>query len=345
MSPAHVRTRTTTKGEKRYDVRFRMGGRGYAVHHAGTFPTMKEARARRDFVAGEIAAGRDPRVALRELGREPVAPLTFRELGKRWLASRVDVRESTRAGYAERLKRVNDAFGDRDPLTITPAEVNEWIAGTNLAASSVRLYVQVLAMVLDELDVDNAARHRSVRLPRVEVDEIEPPDSATILASLPKMTKRWRLAVVTLEQTGMRVGELTGLQWSDVDTRQSRFRLTRQRTKTARPRWVPVPRWLMNLIEDTCPREDRAGRVFPKVERTPLATAIRRACRDAGVAHYSPHDLRHRRISILHGKGIPTRQISELVGHARPSMTVDRYSHVMALDEMQPERLEAVLTT
>jgi len=344
VSPASIRKRETKSGV-RWDVRFRLGGRGYPIHHAGTFRTMKEARERRDLVAGELAAGRDPRLLLEAL-RNPPVPLTFSELAERWLASRVDVRERTRESYEQRLRRLTDRFAQHDPQVLTPAQVTAWIAEMveeGLAAGTIGLYHQTLAMVLDELEGENPARHRSVRLPRVEREEISPPDSQTILGSLSKMTLRWRLAVVTLEQTGMRLGELTGLRWEDVDVVQSRFRLPRQRTKTARPRWVPVPRWLMSVLEERIPREDRLGRVFPRIEGRQLATAIRRACKDAGVAHYSPHDLRHRRISIWQGHGVPPRQLAELVGHARSSMTLDTYSHVMALDEVPAQELERLV--
>jgi integrase len=49
----------------------------------------------------------------------------------------------------------------------------------------------------------------------------------------------------------------------------------------------------------------------------------------ARVAHYHPHDLRHRRISLWHLSGVPARQIAEWAGHAQTSMTLDRYSHVL----------------
>lgn len=344
MSPASIRRRETKSGA-RWDVRFRCGGRGYPLHHAGTFRTLREARQRRDLVAGELAAGRDPRALLASLDA-PREALTFSALAERWLASRVDVKPSTRAAYEQRLRRLHDRFGARVPEALAPADVSAWIAklvGEGLAPATIGLYQQTLAMILDELGGENPARHRSVRLPRVEREEIAPPDSETVLASLRQMTHRWRLAIVTLEQTGMRVGELVGLRWEDVDVSRSRFRLARQRTKTARPRFVPVPRWLMSLLEERTPREDRIGRVFPKIEGKQLATAIRRACKEAGVVHYSPHDLRHRRISIWQGHGVPPRQLAELAGHARTSLTLDAYSHVMALDELPAQELAALL--
>ena len=54
--------------------------------------------------------------------------------------------------------------------------------------------------------------------------------------------------------------------------------------------------------------------------------AMTRACRNAKVPHYHPHDLRHRRITIWHQSGVPARELAERAGHARPSMSLDVYS-------------------
>ncbi len=46
--------------KRRFVVRYRLGGRAWPIQHGGSFKTDKEARARRDLVAGELAAGRNP---------------------------------------------------------------------------------------------------------------------------------------------------------------------------------------------------------------------------------------------------------------------------------------------
>jgi hypothetical protein len=60
----------------------------------------------------------------------------------------------------------------------------------------------------------------------------------------------------------LRNRETTKLAWGDVDVAESQFRLQRRNVKgqiASRARWVQVPRWLMDLIEDTCPLEDRTA--------------------------------------------------------------------------------------
>jgi integrase len=45
---------------------------------------------------------------------------------------------------------------------------------------------------------------------------------------------------------------------------------------------------------------------------------------------FSPHDLRHRRVSRLHADGVSWARIGELVGHADLVTTARTYTHVVA---------------
>jgi integrase len=67
------------------------------------------------------------------------------------------------------------------------------------------------------------------------------------------------------------------------------------------------------------------------------------ACRDAGVPHFHPHDLRHRRITIWHQSGVVARELAERAGHSRASMTLDTYSHVTPLEEVPADQLTAMV--
>ena len=51
--------------------------------------------------------------------------------------------------------------------------------------------------------------------------------------------------------------------------------------------------------------------------------------RVAGVAHYSPHDLRHRYASVKIAEGVPVTELAAHLGHAKKSLTLDTYSHVL----------------
>jgi hypothetical protein len=66
-------------------------------------------------------------------------------------------------------------FDRRDPATITPAAVQEWIADLGLKASTVRLYLTTFRAIGDFVGVDpNSARDLRVRLPRQERVLVDP---------------------------------------------------------------------------------------------------------------------------------------------------------------------------
>jgi integrase len=90
---------------------------------------------------------------------------------------------------------------------------------------------------------------------------------------------------------------------------------------------------------DLTPREDRdmAGRVFPDLTQARLRTDIARACRATGTPLWSPHDLRHRRLSLWHMAGVPVAEMARRVGQRKLSVTLDTYSHVV-LDRREIDR-------
>jgi integrase len=345
MASASITARRRRTG-LRYVVRYRLGGRAYPIEHGGSFKTLREARARRDFIAGELAAGRNPAEALSALTAQETPRRTFRQWADSYEKSRLDVGERTRAVIRSHFKKILPPFEDRDPATITPADVQDWIASADLAPASLKRYMATFRLVLDFAGVDpNPARDRRVKLPQVVEEEPEPPSASDFLTILGRVPRRAALPLAVIEQTAMRTQDVLGLTWGDVDVSGARFRLPRQRTKMHRPRWIQVPDWLMGLVAAICPPEDRIPerRVFQGLSEKTLYHAIDGACRAAEIAHYHPHDLRHRRISLWHGQGIPAKEIAERSGHARASMSLDRYSHVMPLEEVGQARYEEVL--
>jgi integrase len=146
------------------------------------------------------------------------------------------------------------------------------------------------------------------------------------------LPSRYRLPALLLDATGMRIGELEGLTWGDVDEPRQRWRVSSAVAKMGRARWVPVRAELFQAVTRLVPRDDRTPErpVFQGFGGDRFRTAITRACTAAGVPAFSPHDLRHRRVSLLHLGGMPWASIGELVGHDDLVTTARTYTHVLA---------------
>lgn len=159
-------------------------------------------------------------------------------------------------------------------------------------------------------------------------------------------------------RTGMRQGELRGLQWASVDwlARNVTVRHSRddhQRTlvppKNGRIRHIPLD---ADLYEVLFRRKKETGYVFLAPDGQPftndrLHDAMRRLCRQATFRKIGWHTLRHTFASHLAMRGVPLPAIKELMGHAAISTTM-RYAHVApstlrdAIETLNPKSMMAV---
>ena len=326
--------RRATKRATRYRVMYRPGGREAAPRYGGTFGTMREARIRRDWIAGELAALRMPDLTL--LAEQAAAP-TLRQLAERWKTSRVDVSAGTMQTYRVALGRLLPRLGDTTFDLIDAQTVADLVAelhAAGLKKQTLRKTLSVAAMAFDHARIEpNPWRDRlTVKLPREERRELHPPSAAHVEAVVRLLPTRYRLPALVLDATGMRIGQIEGLTWGDVDEPRQRWRVSGAVAKTGPARWVPVPEVLFAAVTRLVAREDRVPErpVFQGFGGDRFRTAITRACTAAGVPSFSPHDLRHRRVSLLHLGGKPWARIGELVGHDDLVTTARTYTHVVA---------------
>lgn len=161
-------------------------------------------------------------------------------------------------------------------------------------------------------------------------------------------------AVYLMMATGLRRGEVLGLDWNDlVDGRLhvqrtvgiTRKKLTVSTPKTSRGvRVVTLPDDALEVLVSHKHRQDaekaHAGAAWLPGDRmftdevggqlTPmvLTHSWNRMQKTAGVHHVRLHDLRHLHVSLLVRKGLDPRTIADRIGHADPSFTMRRYSHM-----------------
>jgi integrase len=342
-----IRTRATKDGGTRYLVEYRERGRDSKTRHAGSFRTRRLATIRAGYVERELAAKRAPDLR----GEHEVTVPTLVEVAQRWQASRVDVAASTATQHRTALNRVLPALGRSRVDEITPADVAHLVgslAKDGKARESISKSVTALAMVLDFARVTpNPARDRvTVKLPREEPEEPNPPTAAHVEAVYRLLPSKHRLPLLFLDWSGARVSAIDHVLVCDYDEPRRRVRLRAATTKTRRGLWVELHPALAEALENTLgPREDRNpdARLFASSGADALRTSIAKACKAAGVPLWSPHDLRHRRISLMHLQGKPWARIGAFVGQRNLSVTADTYTHVLVDEaELDYRRLLAV---
>ena len=151
-------------------------------------------------------------------------------------------------------------------------------------------------------------RPDQVKLPREEREELEPPTASHVAAVYRTVPSVHRLPLLFLDWSGARVKAIDTLLVGDYDEPGGRVRLRAATTKTRRALWVELHPDLAEALSAALgPREDRDpdARLFAASGSDALRTSIAKACRALGIPLWSPHDLRHRRISLLHLRASP----------------------------------------
>jgi integrase len=163
-----------------------------------------------------------------------------------------------------------------------------------------------------------------------------------------------RPMVVTALKTGLRVGELLGLRWQDVDLKAGRLvvrqNIAREEVTTPKNhRSREIPLGDLVLGELRAHRHLRSKYVFAKPAGTRLTKKeaegrLERDLKRAGLRHIGWHALRHTFASHLVMRGAPLKGVQKLLGHSTMEMTM-RYAHlspdarrdyVLLLDAMGP---------
>jgi integrase len=140
--------------------------------------------------------------------------------------------------------------------------------------------------------------------------------------------------VVVAINTGMRRGELLGLQWEQVDLGSET--ITVKHSKSGRVRHVPLNKTAREALEQLPgPHEGHVFR-YRGLPIQDVKTAFLKALKRAGLPRCRFHDLRHTFATRLVLAGVDLATVKELMGHATISTTM-RYAH-----PSPPHKREAV---
>jgi integrase len=338
---------------------------------------MVDGKPRFRTVGCDLAAARSARVVLIEAakrGEVPVTPnLRFATVVGRWL-----VRYEALVLAGQRRPRTPEAhryyldghllprLGRRKVSAITVDDVCDVIAGMRTAGCSEKTTGNALATLHSVLRF--ARRYGWIvddPIAKLEADERPRPQPRRqrvlgreeVVRLLACTADQYRPLVATALFTGMRISELLGLLWEDVDlgagTIHVRAQLSRGHRGTpamrvapktrAAVREIPVVPQLVDVLRvhrARAPNVAMSDWVFPSQVGTPLGhrnaqrRALARAAKRAGLedGDWPPlrfHDLRHTFAShLIVDLGLDVAQVSRILGHAQITTTLSVYTHL-----------------
>ncbi|MBC7105400.1 MAG: site-specific integrase, partial [Firmicutes bacterium] len=333
------------KGPNRYLILVYLG-RGpdgkRQYHREGFRGTLSQARLRAAELEVELKRCPGPSRAAMRLGEyldlwlERIKPPTVSE--RAWQT------------YEWHVRKLKAHAGHLPLWGLTAGVLQEALAGLfEELPPSARKIVGTLRTALRQavawgyLPVDPTVGLRTPRTPRRTRPVLGPGEAARLLEALKGY--RHGLAVRMLLLTGMRLGELLGLKWSDIDFARGTVTVrraadTRGRKLKEEPKTPAAYRTLV-LDAETLAMLEEHRKAAAKAKVSPLRRgealvfenegrplsgnsvrrALLRALKKVGLPRIRPHDLRHSAGSILLDAGVPLATVSAFLGHSSPATT------------------------
>lgn len=130
--------------------------------------------------------------------------------------------------------------------------------------------------------------------------------------------------------TGMRRGELLGLEWNSVNLQAKLLTVTAANAKSRRARHLPLNAEALDVLSRWHAQGSGAGLVFPSpagYRMGNINSSWEALCTSAALADFRFHDLRHSFASRLVMAGVDLNTVRELLGHSDIRMTL-RYAHL-----------------
>ncbi|OGF60521.1 hypothetical protein A3C05_03420 [Candidatus Giovannonibacteria bacterium RIFCSPHIGHO2_02_FULL_45_40] len=338
----------TRKRNSSWQVDFRHNHQRYRVkspENSKAGAEAYEASLRQKLARGE--ALRPPKEEKTQQEREQ----KFKDFARKWFEVYVKPNnkhsEIKNKEYALR-RRLVPFFGEIQIDKITTLHVNEYVAQRTKERTRNRkppcnktinneliILGTCLRTAQEWYDLPKIPKLKKLKAPPSRFDFLSQEESAFLLQQLSGV---WYDIVLAGLDTGLRRGELEGLQWSDINWHN--------KTLTVRHSWCETQKALtspksnrerhISLTNRVCEilarRRKESGFVFlneqgKKIESKRINDRLSGACKKIGLRRITCHVLRHTFASHLAMAGVSMQKIQELLGHESIQTTM-RYAHL-----------------
>jgi integrase len=298
-------------------------------------------------------------------------PITMKEFAAKWDEDYVTVqvglgrmKESSAESCRSRLRLHVVPFFARMRLdAITLPQVREFMKALLAKELSPKTVLNVMVVLKEMLKHAvqwgylgaNPAQY--AERPRGEDREMETLTPSEVRRLLDAADEPLRTLLLCAVLTGMRRGELLGLQWEDIDLEGHRLFVRRAlwRGKFVTPksrrsrRTIDLTPTLRSALTQL-PGRFQGGLVFCSADGKPIDPdnfthrVWPRVLRRAELRRIRFHDLRHTYASLLIAQGAHPKYIQAQLGHASIQTTLDRYGHLLPeMHEAEARKLDRVV--
>lgn len=256
------------------------------------------------------------------------------------------------------------------------------IAGTNkthLADKTISHYHKLISSILEKavkwqiILYNPCQRVEAPKVPIKEKSYLDEVQTAELIKYLDNEPLQYKVIITTLLYSGMRRGELCGLEWSDIDFKNDLISINKSSlytvekgiyidtTKTeSSKRVIKMPPLVMNLLKQH-KKEQTAERlklgdlwidsekIFTQWNGKPihpdtLSGWFKKFLTKNNLPQITLHSLRHTNATLLIAGGADLRTVSKRLGHSNMSTTANIYTHaIQSADERAAELLDNML--
>ncbi len=282
--------------------------------------------------------------------------LTVKELFEEWLSAiRLKVKESTYVNYRMKAdKHILPEFGGLLYEQLTVQMLHSFIENKLKIGLSAK-YVSDIVIVFKSMAKYISRVHgfrnslADVILPKTEKKEMKlfsENQQNELCNYLLKYSDNTSIGILLSLYTGLRIGEICGLKWSDIDFVKSilTVRRTVQRIRTgihgtkliidtpkshSSQRSIPIPKFLMDILRKFRGNNDfyiLSGNTKVTEPRT-MQRKFKSILKKADLPSINYHSLRHMFATNCIKIGFDVKTLSEILGHASVETTLNRYVH------------------
>ena len=289
------------------------------------------------------------------------AIVTVRQLVEQYRTEKMPARASTRRGYEAWLDNHVIPYWGECPITEVQARTVElWLQSLTLAPKS-KLHIRGLLSILWDYAMwrsDVPTQRNPMELVSINggSQRIRKPRSLTVeqfqlLLAQFENDLCFRTMLLLTVSFGLRISEVLGLKWCDVDWLDKTLRIERGVVKQIvadaktnySARTMVCADELLDLLKQwkqTTQFSDAGNWIFAspsKLGRQPLSytyvwESLDQAARSAGIGHISSHTFRHTHRSWLDSVGTPVGVQQKLMRHADIRTTLNLYGDAFTTD-------------
>ena len=315
----------------------------------------------------------------------------FETFSEEWFENyaNLNLKSTTLTRQRQLTKRVYKAIGHLRLDKITAREIQKFInslaqegvnehTGKPLSRKTMVHYLSFISTVLDyaiKMDMlsDNPCRHVTIPKGSKKKRHILTMDETQHFFELldEHAPIKWKAFFTLIIYSGMRRGEMLGLEWHDIDFATGMIHIERSSNYTkARGiytdtpktensvRYIKVPMHVIEVLKEfklwqeeeskrIGSKWETTDRLFTKWNGSPMNLQspygwLKEFCEEHDFPFYGIHQFRHLHTSLLIGAGIDPTTVSGVLGHAQVSTTVNTpYGHTRktaAISDIKEQR-------